>query len=275
MKTHCRGRGFTLVELLVVIGIIAVLIAILFSVISKVRDQANQVRCMANLRAIGQAMACYTDTYKHYPGGWINTYYGNGPCAIWPTRLRGVVRGSQKVFYCPARDERFEWRTDAVPGSKAVAPAAFAGYGYKLGEPLLLGGDTPDSGTPFSYGYNVYGASGLGPVNRRAAPPRGLGGLVIESYEAEVRVSRVRAPAEMIAVADASGSAAFDFILSPTADDAQYRRSPGNVHRGGANVLFCDGHVQWYLQRDLVLGRWPPLPTDDAVRCMWNRDRQP
>ena len=262
-------RGFTLVELLVVIGIITILIALLLSALARARRHADEVRCAANLRTIGQALVMYTQQHGYYPGcqGISNSYN----FAVWPTRLRPYVGDEQRVFYCPAQDERCEWRKGSTaPGPVAGEPEAR--FGYELGERLLL--DSPGFSLKyyFSYGYNGWGTypnirdlyKGLGPtVSIHASSP----------YR-ELKASRVRVPAQMIAVADVTADGWADYWISPIPTAAG--EPPGSIHRDGANVLFCDGHVQWYAQKELrkplAFGTAEERLRWQRMERMWNYD---
>ena len=78
-----RSRGFTLVELLVVIAIIAVLIAILLPVLSKAKQASQRTVCMSNVRQLTIAFRMYVEDNKGYmPMGWPDSPSSGSPAAI-------------------------------------------------------------------------------------------------------------------------------------------------------------------------------------------------
>ncbi len=95
--------GFTLVELLVVIGIIALLMSVLLPALNRARQQARTVACAANMRQVGQAMYLYVAQQKKYP----TNFFFPAPGQLWyePDRIGGIVapNGYAKagVMTCP------------------------------------------------------------------------------------------------------------------------------------------------------------------------------
>lgn len=112
------GAGFTLVELLVVIGIIAVLIGTLLPALARSRKQAQLLQCASNLRQIGIAVSNYTIANAGYIPSWTNWVsltpgVGNsGDEPAWSQKLeRYLAPIGSSLYNCPAFpvDRRFNY----------------------------------------------------------------------------------------------------------------------------------------------------------------------
>ena len=93
MRKHLRSTAFTLVELLVVIGIIALLIGLLLPALSRAQETSKRIKCAANLRQVGQAMISYASVNK---GNFPRTYFDKGAIGT-PTKLVVNTFGNKAV----------------------------------------------------------------------------------------------------------------------------------------------------------------------------------
>ncbi|MFA6392428.1 MAG: hypothetical protein WCW66_06885 [Patescibacteria group bacterium] len=90
---------FTIIELLVVIGIIAVLASMLLPTLNKAREKAKAINCLSNLKQIGVTMTLYAGDFQ----GFIPPYYNASSDKMWAeTLVNNDYLKSTKVLVCPS-----------------------------------------------------------------------------------------------------------------------------------------------------------------------------
>jgi prepilin-type processing-associated H-X9-DG protein len=276
-----RRIGFTLLELLVVVGMIAVLTSLVLPAGHRAKFAAKNTVCRNNLRQLGLALNVYISDHGVYP--LVELGSGTTNHQVWwqviglpLVRSQAYVREDSElevggyfggVFHCPLNVGVDAMSND--PGEKMEEQRT----------PSVL-----------SYAYNAWGTGtglldglGLGAI----AYPVATNQHRITVQVQALRESKVKAPSDMLAFGDGfnrSSSTALDgaqsvppvFTFGPHVayqgaflSRTPYKRQASfRNHRGRFNQAFCDGHVE---QADLN-GKYSP--SDEHLK-RWNNDHEP
>ena len=244
LPTRCpEVMAFTLVELLVVIGVIVLLAALLLPVLSRARAQAQSTACKNHLRQIGLAMTMYASDMRCYPA-----FMGESN-QTWADRL---------YPYYPLSWTNASWNCPTYIANKGTIDR----------------GTSSNHVWSASYSYNGRGIVGV--VTWVAADPELLRSLNLGlgwPRKTAALEPGVLAPSEMYAVADARTVARGNVVRG------QMRMTPWRLafgrrevemappHGEGYNLLFVDSHVAVIKRSDYL---FPPRTAHH-----WNRDNQP
>ena len=245
-----KRKAFTLVELLVVIGIIAVLIAILLPALAKAKEQANRVKCAANLKQFGVAFQLYTtDNRGRFPAcsaegrfeDWIYWQPGRNINQGSIVKYFGKTF-SPGVYVCPSDDVDSHGK---YPGTTGGPP-----YRYS-----------------YTINYNMCGWPFVGQPEQVTLPPEYGGGTI---QTRACKVGSIKQPAQKILMIDESAETIDDGAWAPQhyiieATKTNGRNLLANRHDkhkeqltdpnfGKGNALFSDFHYE-FIERRLTLDR--------------------
>ena len=253
MRPRC---GFTLVELLVVIGIVALLVAILLPALGNARASSRQLKCLSNIRMIGIADQLYQADYRglHVPGYWGWSQASGG----WPPNPAPPI---------PASGPRRYWfHAEPFAGALLVNKTLGGRFPQNIVCP-----DAPLSEARANKdGYTIHNSYAM---NYSQFP--GMAVRLAPEYVNAWRFNEVRAPAEKIQFVDAVSEGVSVGKNNANNSTLRYfnpyygeRHEPPDKgstvayrHRRGANVLFYDGHAQWMGMGDL---RYDPADATTA-----------
>ena len=254
-----RGRGFTLVELMTVVGLIAVLVSLFMPVLSKVRAAANTTGCIANLRQIGAAWTTYlADNHGRLPDDlWYTpatprlSYYGYWPGIADQNGVRG------ETLLCPAA------RTESGrPRGMGTVSEAWNGKLMLNGSAGRLSDQTYRVGS-FGYNGNLTAGGGYGKSGGATCLPSVTGLADVPAFfdcaTPDVRLQNYTDRVPPAAPPNLNG----DKIVEGS---PQHWRFLLGRHGRGINAYMADGSARWVRLDDAMqltwAGNWKPYRLD-------------